>query len=88
MAQAQIDKVNLNKKKCKSTSTQTGYDYEFSLCLGNAKRVRFYYSESYKDYVISFNYGSCKKFIINRAMWHLFKNHFEEINKIFHQDNE
>jgi len=79
MTQKQVDFYKLKK----NISTQTGYDYEFSLCLSNAKRVRFYYSENYKDYVISFNYGSCQKFIINRAMFKRFRTHFDIINKIY-----
>ena len=56
-------------KKFSNISTQTGYDYEFSQSLSQFKRSRFYYSENYKDYVISLSYGSCTKFIINRANW-------------------
>lgn len=66
-----------------NNSTQTGFDYEFSQCLSKNKRVRFYYSENYKDYVVSFNYGLFTKFVINRASWKRFKSQFEIINKIF-----
>ena len=41
-----------------------------------------YKSKSYKSYVVSFDLGSSKKFIINRDKWMVFRNHIEEIDEI------
>jgi hypothetical protein len=78
MAQKMLDL----KKKMINTSTQTGFDYEFSTCISQNKRVNFYYCNIYKEYVISFNYGDCKKFILNKSEWNKFRVHFEIIDKI------
>ena len=85
MAQKQLDKFNF-KLKSIDQSTQTGDLYEFIICLTKTKRARVYYSESYKDYVLSLNYGTCKKFIITRSMWKIIEKKLELINHIFKAD--
>jgi len=82
MAQKMIDLKKINVKS-QTVGTQTGYDYEFSTCISQNKRFNFYFCPIYKEYVISFNYGSCKKFIINKMMWNKMKPHFEDIDKIY-----
>ena len=64
MAQAQIDA--LNKKK--NVFTQTG-DFEFFINLSSSKKLHFYYSKAYKDYVICLLFSNSKKYIISRDIW-------------------
>ena len=73
MAQAMIDKLK------KSTSTQTEFDFTFF--LSNYKSVRIYFSKSYKDYVVSFNLGNSKKFIVTKSMWKILRIYYPLINK-------
>jgi hypothetical protein len=61
MAQKMIDVKKMTVKSI-TVGTQTGYDYEFSTCISQNKRFNFYLCPIYKEYVISFNFGSCKKF--------------------------
>ena len=63
MAQAQIDLL-------KSIHIKND---EFIGYLSNSKFFKIYYSKVYKDYVISFNFTNCKKFVITRSMWKNFK---------------
>lgn len=73
MAQAMIDKLK------KSASTQTEFDFTFF--LSNYKSVRIYFSKSYKDYVVSFNLGISKKFIVTKSMWKILRIYYPLINK-------
>lgn len=57
------------KKFKRSIATQTGDDSEFCIKLSNSKSVNLYYSKSYKQYVLSFNFGNYKKYIITKQMW-------------------
>ena len=83
MAQKMLDLVSFKMpKKTYEVSTQTGDLYEFVLCLTNTKMARLYYSESYNEYVLSFNYGSCKKFIITKQMWKVLRNKIGAIDKV------
>ena len=47
------------------------------------KELIFIIQNIYKEYVISLSYGSCKRFIINKAMWNIFRTQFESIDKIY-----
>ena len=85
MAQKQLEKLNF-KLKTTEQYTQTGDIYEFIICLSKTKRARIYFSESYKDYVLSLNYGTCKKFIITRSMWKILQTKLDLINHIFRAD--
>ena len=69
MAQAMIDKLKKSSK------------FDFTFNLSNYKSVRIYYSKSYKDYVVSFNLGNSKKFIVTKSMWKTFKIFYPLINK-------
>lgn len=89
MAQKMID--NQRKKEIKHTSmknvaSQTGDIYEFSVCLSNHKRARLYYSESYKDYVLSLSYNSSKKFIISKSMWKKLRVFLKNIDFVLNKD--
>lgn len=68
----------------KSVSTQTGHreSMEFQISLSENKRARIFYSKSYKEYVLSFNYTNCKKFIVSKSMWKIFRIHFNRIDSI------
>ena len=64
--------IDLKKLKNKrNVSTQTGLPSEFCFYLTKSKQARLYYSESYKDLVLCFNFGVSKKFIITRSMWNI-----------------
>ena len=82
MAQAQITQ-KLHRPPMISKSTQTGERYELFVQLDKTKSMHVYYSQPYKDYVICLNFSNCKRYIITRSMWLLFKNHFEYINNVF-----
>ena len=66
--------------KLKETSTQTD-DLNFNLT--SKKTVRMYFSQAYKETVLSLNFGTSKNFIITRHMWNKFKNEFENIENVF-----
>lgn len=83
MAQAQIIEKYKKIQNHNTVATQTGHDYEFNICLSKSKRAHFYYSDIYRNYVISFNYGTCKKFILNKTDWNIFREDISTIDKIF-----
>jgi len=84
MAQQQLDKIGFKiKNKHSDVTTQTGDIYGFVIYLTGNKIARVYYSEAYKDYVLSFNYGTCKKFIVTRAMWKIIMNNMQQLNNVF-----
>ena len=66
--------------KLKETSTQTD-DLNFNLT--SKKTVRMYFSQAYKETVLSLNIGTSKNFIITRHMRNKFKNEFENIENVF-----
>ena len=78
MAQAMIDFKKLKEKR--TVSTQTGLDSAFCISLTKSKNARLYYSESYKDFVVSFNFSCSKKFIISRSMWKIFRKYINQID--------
>ena len=82
MTQKQIDDYKLKIQKSNTKSTQTNDEHELYITLSNTKKIHLYKSKSYKSYVVSFDLGSSKKFIINRDKWMLFRNHIEEIDEI------
>ena len=79
----------LNKKiqekidngKLKTIATQTGNSNDLFIYLSDNKSIRVYYSNSYKEIVLSFNFGS-KSFIITRSMWLIFKKNFIKIDNL------
>jgi len=82
MTQKQIDEYNLKIQKLNTKSTQTNDDHEICITLSDTKKIHLYKSKSYKSYVLSFDLGSSKKFIINKEKWMLFRKHIEEIDEI------
>ena len=82
MTQKQIDEYNLKIQKLNTKSTQTNDDHEICITLSDTKKIHLYKSKSYKSYVVSFDLGSSKKFIINKEKWMLFRKHIEEIDEI------
>ncbi len=79
MAQAMI---NLHKK-FSTISTQTyDDDDEFCVYLDRNKTFRVYKSKSYKSYVLSFNFGNFKKYIISKPMWSIFRKNIPRIDRI------
>jgi hypothetical protein len=54
--------------------------------LSDTKKIHLYISKSYKSYVVSFDLGSSKKFIINKEKWMLFRKHIEEIDEIMNNN--
>ena len=79
MAQALLDL----KKIKKTISTQTGDIFEFYKNIGKNKSIRLYYSNTYKDYVLSINFGNCKKYLITRSMWKIFRLYLNQIDIVF-----
>jgi hypothetical protein len=66
--------------KLKEVYTQTD-DLRFNLT--ERKTVRMYYSQAYKEKVLSLNFGTSKIFIITKHMWNNFKKEFKNIENVF-----
>ena len=60
--------------------TQTCNNNEFFVSLSENKYARLYYSESYKDTVLSFNINRSKSFIITKLMWMKLRPHILAID--------
>ena len=82
MTQKQIDDFNLKIQKYNTKDTQTNDDHELCITFSDTKRIHLYKSKSYKFYVVKFDLGSSKKFIINKEKWMLFRKNIEEIDEI------
>jgi len=86
MAQAMLNKNNFvipNNKKYTTISTQTdNFSKEFCIFLAKNKTFRVYKSKTYKEYVLSFNFGNSKKYIITKSMWKLFRDYVQKIDEI------
>ena len=76
MAQAQIDRI----KFLKNVAVQKDNNNEMTINLSKSKKFRMYYSKSYKDYVITFNFTNCRKFLISRSMWKIFRKYINIID--------
>jgi hypothetical protein len=70
----------VKRNKFTETSTQTD-DLYFSLT--EKKTARMYYSQAYKEKVLSQNFGTSKSFIITKHMWSNFRKEFEKIENVF-----
>jgi hypothetical protein len=69
MAQAYVNYVK-NLEKQKTASVQTGSEnVNIVYRLPNNKRIRLYYSNIYKEKVVSFTISTSKSFIINKEIW-------------------
>ena len=84
MVQEMINKKKFDNdlKNIKSVGTQTGDVNERCITISDTKKIRLYYSKSYKDYIISFDLNDSKKFILSKEKWLLFRSHLEEIDEI------
>jgi hypothetical protein len=71
---------NINNK-----STQTPEGYEFFFNLTKTKRGHFYYSKSYKDYVLCLEFSNRKKYILTRENWKLFRRYIKFIDNVFYE---
>jgi hypothetical protein len=72
--------ANVKLYKLKDSTTQTD-DLNFNLTL--KKTVRMYFSQAYKEKVLSLNFGTSKNFIITKHMWQNFKKEFDNIENVF-----
>ncbi len=72
-------------RKYKNVGVQTG-DNELLIYLSNKKTARIYYSTSYKEKVLSFNFGTSKNFIFTKLMWKILLQNLNEINQILEND--
>jgi hypothetical protein len=70
----------LRQRYNNSIGTQTSDSPDFCVILTNNKMARFYYSKSYRDYVLAFNINSSKSFIITRQMWKILRPHLRYID--------
>ncbi len=66
--------------KLKDSTSQTD-DLNFNLTL--KKTVRMYFSQAYKEKVLSLNFGTSKNFIITKHMWQNFKKEFDNKENVF-----
>ena len=64
-----------------SVGVQTGLNDELSITLSHSKKIHLYYSKSYRDFVLSFNLGKSKKFIITKKKWMLFRKFINQIDE-------
>jgi len=64
-----MQRMTINKSRV-DASTQTGDETtDIVYHLPNNKMVRLYYSNIYKEKVVSFNISTAKSFIINKEIW-------------------
>ncbi len=69
MAQDYVNYVK-NLEQQKNASVQTGSEnVNIVYRLPNNKMIRLYYSNIYKEKVVSFNICTFKSFIINKEIW-------------------
>jgi hypothetical protein len=73
--------IEKSNKLTNSVAVQTGINDELSISLSHAKKIELYFSKSYKDYVLSFNLGKSKKFIITKKKWLYFRKFLNQIDK-------
>ena len=67
----------------KSTQTNEYEDGEFCIFMSKNKLFRVYFSKSYKQYVLSFDFGNFKKYIITQSMWMIFEIIFKILIKLY-----
>ena len=73
----------MDSKTRKSISCQTGDQHEFYYNISKNKNIRMYWCDTYDDYVLSINFGNCKKYIITRSMWYNFRKYIGDIDYIY-----
>ena len=72
----------VKKNKFKEISTQTD-ELHFNLTV--KKTARMYFSQSYKEPVLSLNFGTSKNFIITNQMWNILQAHTQKIEHVFNK---
>jgi len=90
MAQAQVEKNRfrggvrneLRNNSMKTISTQTENTEEFCVFIGSNKSFRVYFSKTYNEFVLGFNFGNSKKYILTKEMWIKFREYINTIDKI------
>ena len=70
----------VKKFKFKDNFTQTD-DLFFNFT--EKKTARMYFSQSYKDHVLSLNFGTSKNFIITKHMWKILQSQSQKIENVF-----
>jgi len=86
MAQEMINRYKqlFNDLPCKNSVGCQTNGLELSILLSPKKLLKFYYSDVYKDMILSFELiSSKKKFIITKDMWEIILQNFDTINKGF-----
>ncbi len=88
MTQKQIDIFNFmqNTINQRTIWTQTGEQDHLFIHLENKKTARIYYSSSYKENVLSLNFGSSKNFIFTKSMWNIFRKYIKTIDNLLYND--
>jgi hypothetical protein len=81
MAQKMLD-IKKNSYATKYTQTVEVDDGEFCVYMSHNKLFRVYFSKSYKQYVLSFDFGNFKKYIMTQSMWIIFRKHIQNIDKV------
>ena len=88
MAQAMLNR----HKKYASVYTQTNQveddNKEFCIYMSNNKTFRLYKSKAYKNFVLSFNFGNFKKYIITKSMWVIFRKYINQIDSLLLENND
>ena len=80
MAQKEVNLRNNSKE------TQTGeIEQDLLIVLEPFKTITLRKSKFYKDYVVAFNLGTSKKFIINKKAWLIFRRHLTLIDEVMTQ---
>ena len=90
MAQVMIDlhKKSLQSRKFKTVATQTVNSKnsdELCVYLTKNRTFKLFNSKSYKEYVLSFNFGNSKKFILTKLMWIKFRRYIPYIERVLLQ---
>jgi hypothetical protein len=84
MAQAMLRAHNFQARR--SIGVQTGQNDEMVFYLSNKKSIKLYYSQVYKERVLSFNISTSKSFIMNKTMWLQFCKLLKTINSYIYND--
>jgi hypothetical protein len=79
MAQAYVNYVK-NLEKQKNASVRTGSEnVNIVYRLPNNKMIRLYYSNIYKEKVVSFTISTSKSFILNKVIWSHMRNYCQQL---------
>ena len=84
MIQSNVEKLSNSSQTIYNTNSvavQTGINDDLSITFSHSKKIHLYYSKSYRDYVLSFNLGQSKKFIITKKKWMLFRKYLNQIDE-------